>query len=182
MEKFKNQDKKCYICNDEIELFKEDIVASPCGHIFHFDCLYHTFVGNKQNINKNNHNTRECPYCRYQIKSYLPEYKLELYPKKTYIHTGYISTGNYYSYYIKKKPILCSALLKSGKRKGQLCNCKTGHWESDSNTNNEVKYCGRHKNYKQPIVKEVKDIKEADDNVNTTIPIEIKEEFKLIQL
>ena len=35
IEKFKNQDEKCYICNDEIELFKEDIAVAPCKHIFH---------------------------------------------------------------------------------------------------------------------------------------------------
>ena len=42
-----NQEHKCYICSDSINLKNEDIIKTPCNHIFHYECLYYSFCQKK---------------------------------------------------------------------------------------------------------------------------------------
>ena len=126
-----NQENECYICLGDIELNKEDIILTKCNHLFHYDCLYQTIKGN-MNINSKYGKELECPYCRSKLQN-LPNYKPDLYPKL--------------GYYMKKK-IYCTAILKSGKRKGQTCNAVV-------QTLQGKKYCGRHKNYVAPVEEQI---------------------------
>lgn len=123
---------ECYICGDVIDIKEDDLLLTPCNHLFHYDCVYYTF---KNNITINGkYSIRECPYCRKKIKSYLPKFKINEYP--------YIKGVNCASH---GQNVTCTAILKSGKKKGMICGCKV-------NLNTGLKYCGRHKNYKPPIV------------------------------
>ena len=145
----KKQDGKCYICCGDIEYncrpdccdsnncdCKEDIVITLCNHSFHKDCLYETYLSNKDIYKKKN--IRECPYCR-SHSGWFPLKDDEV--PEIYIHKNFQN--------IKR----CEAILKSGKRKGEECNCII--------KNIEFGYCGRHKNYKPSITKK----KEVDDSV-----------------
>ena len=60
--------------------------------------------------------------------------------------------------YTNMKTYICRAILKSGKKKGQMCGCK-------GNLMYDNKCCGRHKNYVFPVI--------DDDNSKKKI-----EEFK----
>lgn len=122
-----NQEKQCYICLDDLDVEKQDLVLTRCGHLFHYECIYDTFKAN-YSINSKHDKEYECPYCRSMVNT-LPKYKTYLYPKLGY-------NGYYYD-------CRCSAILKSGKRKGEICNVFV---RSDGE-----KYCGRHKNYKKPL-------------------------------
>ena len=119
-----NQEHNCYICNDTITLKKEDIIRTPCNHIYHFECLYYSFYKNSKNQHKKYklREIRQCPYCRTFIKSLLPRFKPSIY--KSYN-------------VITESPSRCIAILKSGKRKGEICGCMN---YPDS------LFCGRHKN------------------------------------
>ena len=130
MRLYHRQEKKCYICNCEMLLNEEDICQTPCDHLYHYECLYFTFIENEKNINRQDYEIRECPYCRINIRNYMPPYKLDEYPIAEYIHKN----TNLYR---------CYAILKSGKKKGNYCNCWNNHPKS--------KYCGRHKNYISPV-------------------------------
>jgi len=147
------QEMKCYICNDRIELNKEDIAEIKCGHFFHFDCIYYTFIANKKMHNKKD--IKECPYCRYKLKKHVPVYKKDKYPVLKGIHI------------ISNKKILnkCEAILKSGKRKGHECGCRC-----------ILNFCLRHKNYK--FKNTLKTPSKNTDNNNTDSKIE----FNLIKL
>ena len=127
-----NQEQNCYICNDTITLRKEDIIRTPCNHIYHYECLYYSFYKNSMNHHKKYklQEIRQCPYCRHFIKSLLPSLKTTLYPiccKVTENNTT------------------CNAILKSGKRKGLRCDCVCKNGSS---------FCGRHKNSGELIEKE----------------------------
>ena len=60
-------------------------------------------------------NNKKCPYCRQD-------------------------GGNLSFLNMKKNIKLCQAIIKSGKNKGNICNCKI--------KNNDVLYCGRHNSNK----------------------------------
>lgn len=127
-----NQEHKCYICSDSINLKNEDIIKTPCNHIFHYECLYYSFCQNSKNPHKRYklREIRQCPYCRHFVQALLPRFKPDLYPyccKVTCITTT------------------CSAVLKSGRRKGKMCGC--------SCKPNSI-YCGRHRNYQEITEKE----------------------------
>lgn len=133
-EYLKNQENTCYICNDSISLKKEDIIKTPCNHIYHFECLYYSFYKNTQNQHKKHklHEIRQCPYCRSFIQSLLPTFKIDLYP---------------YRYNVNECKNICGVIIKSGKKKGTKCNCLCKPNSS---------FCGRHKNSIE--------IKERDDD------------------
>ena len=118
-----NQEHNCYICNDSIALKKEDVIRTPCNHIYHFECLYYSFCKNSTNQHKRYKlkEIRQCPYCRHFI-SLLPRFKPSIY--KPYD-------------IITESPSRCIAILKSGKRKGLTCGCACKMGSS---------FCGRHKN------------------------------------
>lgn len=120
----KNQEYNCYICNDSISLKKEDIIKTPCNHIYHFECLYYSFYKNTQNQHKKYklREIRQCPYCRSFIQSLLPKFKTDLYP----CHHD-----------VNDCKSTCNAIIKSGKKKGNLCGCICKPNSS---------FCGRHKN------------------------------------
>ena len=119
-----NQEYTCYICSDVIELGKEDIIRTPCNHIYHYDCMYYSFCQNATNPHKRTkiNEIRQCPYCRTFVRSLLPRFKPYLYPPKNKVS---VMGGT------------CIAVLKSGKRKGEKCNC----FCKDNSL-----FCGRHRN------------------------------------
>jgi len=125
---YERQEGNCYICSDTIELEVHDIIKTPCDHIYHYDCLYYTICENSINPRKkrNLRQIRECPYCRTHIEYYLPIFKTDSYPLVK--HVNYTNI------------LLCRAILKSGKRKGEYCDCHV--------IDNSI-FCGRHKNCKQ---------------------------------
>ena len=127
---------ECYICGDVIDIKEDDLLLTPCKHLFHYDCVYYTFKNNMTINGK--YSIRECPYCRKKIKSYLPKFKPSEYPNIKGVN--YATNSNI---------ITCTAILKSGKKKGMICGCKV-------NLDNGLKYCGRHKNYKPPIIENEK--------------------------
>lgn len=118
-----NQEHNCYICSDSIVLKKEDVIRIPCNHIYHFECLYYSFCKNMTNHHKKYKlkEIRQCPYCRYFIQSLLPKFKTNLYPPR---------------YNVTENNAYCSAVVKSGKRKGLTCGCACKLGSS---------FCGRHK-------------------------------------
>jgi len=123
---YERQEGLCYICSDELDLKTQDIIKTPCDHLYHYDCLYYTMIGNLYNPRKkhNIRQIRECPYCRTFIKSHMPIFKLNNYQLKKYIHYEHV--------------FICQAILKSGKKKGMSCGCTT----------KSAVFCGRHKNSK----------------------------------
>ena len=123
-ELLKNQEHTCYICNDAIILKEQDILCTPCNHIYHYECIYYTLYKNSLNPHKRYkiRSILECPYCRTYIESSLPRFKTHIYPSIPLVTEIYSK---------------CDVILKSGKKKGQKCGCKTKY--------NSI-FCGRHKN------------------------------------
>jgi hypothetical protein len=133
---FDRQEHMCYICNCELNLNIEDIIKTPCSHIYHYECFYYTIYANKTNGHKNlnTHNILECPYCRTYIGSYLPIFKTNEYK--------FINGVNINIF----EPLLCEEILKSGKRKGEKCGCVVKNTTQNTNL-----CCGRHKNSNKKI-------------------------------
>jgi len=118
----------CYICCSPLEVGNEILIKTDCGHYFHYECLMDTFK-----FNRHNHKStpRECPYCR-TLVGFMP--LIDDYTSEYHIHKEHILKSSF----IRK----CGAILKSGMKRGQVCNCRVKKSTSD--------YCGRHKNYKPP--------------------------------
>tara|TARA_B100001094_G_C18175480_1_gene797639 strand:+ start:2287 stop:2820 length:534 start_codon:yes stop_codon:yes gene_type:complete len=136
-----NQEHLCYICSQTFILndlnHDQLIIKTSCNHFFHYNCLKMAILNIKSYQNK-----RECPYCRNNT-GWLP---LTIGKPIRHIHKEYNQSG-------LPKKLICKAILKSGKKKGQICGCK-------GNVNYENKCCGRHKNYVLPITNEI--IEEKD--------------------
>ena len=143
----KKQNNMCGICkdklldinNDEI-LCNEELINTNCNHVFHLECLEESYIHNLKKYYQS-YKIRECPYCRSET-GYIP--LIHKNPIK-FIHK---------EYNVEEK-IKCTAIIKSGKNKGNICGCNI------KNINNGNKYCGKHKNYKPPI--ENKQNTEDDD-------------------
>ena len=105
---FERQENLCYICSCELDLDTEDIIKTQCDHLYHYDCLYYTLCANKFDRNKKRSpkSILECPYCRSYLNSLLPRFKTKEYKLITGININ------------KYELILCNAIFKSGKRKG----------------------------------------------------------------
>ena len=120
-----SEEKKCYICYESLEK-GGDIVKLSCGHEFHYNCIYMTYVSmniNKYYIKKK----RECPYCRCD-GGYL-ELKQGYMPQK-HINREFnelekdITNNNFEKWekYLNKDK--CFYYLKSGKNMGKQCSRK----------------------------------------------------------
>lgn len=135
---FKRQENLCYICSCELDLDTEDIMKTPCDHLYHYDCLYYTICANKLDRNKkrNPKSVLECPYCRSYLNSYLPMFKIGEYKLINGININ------------KHEPLLCNAVLKSGNRKGETCGCVIRNTIESGNI-----LCGRHRKNKIKIDK-----------------------------
>ena len=103
------------------------LIKTNCNHYYHLECLLASFKANK----KSHNNVKECPYCR-SATGYIPKTDTNPIYK---IH----KEADYSSIYSIRR---CTALLKSGKRKGLVCGCIV---RNENNT-----YCGKHKNYIPP--------------------------------
>ena len=119
---FERQENLCYICSCDLNLDTEDIIKTPCDHLYHYDCLYYTISANKLDRNKkrNPKSVLECPYCRTYLNSKLPVFKTKEHKLINGINV-----------------LLCNAILKSGKRKGEKCGCVIKSETGDV-------LCGRH--------------------------------------
>ena len=122
------QDNDCSVCGCQLDDTKVTLV---CNHSFCYDCLLQSYQGKSCQYNSNSKINRQCPYCR-SATGYLPLPEGAK-PIKG-IHKEYQSKS------AKKNTIevLCPAILKSGPRKGQPCNCKCLYGKT---------VCGRHKNW-----------------------------------
>ena len=124
----KNQEHLCYICSQTFIIGDLDpsqsIIKTCCNHFFHYDCLKMAIQNSKTYQNK-----RECPYCR-KNTGWLP---LKNGIPQKYIHKEYYQSS-------LSKNVFCKAIIKSGKKKGQICGCKV-------NPSLGKPCCGRHKNY-----------------------------------
>ena len=98
----------CNICGDDLD--KKYIYTTKCNHVFHYECLQKSL----QNGYKNN-NT--CPLCR-QIIDLLSVVNglKKLIRGIHYTSIEYKNNLNYVN-------TPCKHLLKSGKNKGEVCNC-----------------------------------------------------------
>ena len=115
------------ICLISRNKLKEDYVKLKCGHKFNYEELLNEIkIQRKKNNNevqKLKKTQIKCPYCR-NIQNTLLPYN-EKYEKIKYVNwSGTID--NYKS---------CISIIKSGKRKGEMCGCKAKYGD----------YCGRHK-------------------------------------
>ncbi len=126
-----NQQFSCYICSQPFIIndsnHEQLIIKTLCNHFYHYDCLKMSILNSK-----NFSYPRECPYCRSNT-GWLP---LTLDKPIKKVHKEYYNS-------CLSQPIICKAILKSGKKKGQICGCK-------GNPQYTNKCCGRHKNYKFP--------------------------------
>lgn len=118
-------DETCNICGDLLS--NGYTIETICNHTFHYECLQKSLIHNYEKTNN-------CPLCRQNI---------ELLPvvnglKKLIRGIHYTSEEYKNSLKYMNKP--CKHILKSGKNKGQTCNCncKIGY-----------EYCGKH--YKNKI-------------------------------
>ena len=99
----------CYIKNDNKKL------TLKCSHIFHMECLIETFKYDK---------IRNCPYCR------------SLYPPISCNVNDQFIKG-FHKLKVTTDSDKCVAIIKSGKRKGEMCGCKSYVYG--------LTYCGKHK-------------------------------------
>ncbi len=128
--------KICSICGEENEEYFQTL---KCGHTFHYQCLYLSFLNMKNN---------NCPYCRATgnklpivngVKKITP-----------WIHNCNTIDGDVLNY----KPKKCKMVLSRGKNKGKQCtrNCKLGyeycsqHFKMMKNKSKEIEINGNSSN------------------------------------
>tara|TARA_Y100000996_G_scaffold324286_1_gene260289 strand:- start:3366 stop:3974 length:609 start_codon:yes stop_codon:yes gene_type:complete len=124
-----NERERCLITGDYLE---EDCIKMKCNHSFNYDAIFNE-VKSQKHKNKLNHLETQklmrgeikCPYCRTVQKGLLP-YRAN-YPKIRYVNWPPI---------LIMKSNKCCAILKSGKRKGEMCGKPCYE-----------KYCGSHMHY-----------------------------------
>ena len=107
------QQRTCLISGDKLE---DTHITLSCGHKFNFYNIYNEVIKQKcqNNYNETQHlkkNQIKCPYCREVQNFLLPQ--VEGFPIIKYVNSPlkYVKMPNY-----------CKAVLKSGKRKGEMCN------------------------------------------------------------
>ena len=119
----------CLISGENLE---DKSIKLDCGHSFNYDCLFNELVSqrkiNRLETQKVGHRQIKCPYCRHIHKGILPWYN------------GYKKMKNVnWSETNVKILVKCKAILKSGKRKGEICGCNAKYGN----------YCGKHKKYNE---------------------------------
>lgn len=134
---FSKHDEECLICKCEFHTNatdnntgdSEDIFNLPCGHSYHYSCLYYWY---KSQLKNGRIVSRKCLLC-YKEHPFLPL-------KKNYNRTKYIhfDDRDYLNDYGNGFINYCSAIIKSknSTRFGQQCNQFCGN----------QKYCTKHIN------------------------------------
>ena len=122
-----NEQNVCLISNEELS---EDYIKLPCNHSFNYEYIYNEFVNQKEYSNFNEivrlqKNEIKCPYCRTVHIFKLPYNKKYKFKK----------------HIMKEQSETCVAILKSGKRKGEVCGRKCN-----------IKLCYIHRNYIIPNI------------------------------
>lgn len=136
--------KKCLITNEPLN---EHHITLKCNHSFNYLPLINEI------INQKNYNSLEvthlktyqvkCPYCRNVQDGVIP-YQEDIFPKK-------IKGINWPPSKVCANNT-CSAIFRSGKRKGEICGKAC-----------VGKYCNKHKNFK------VKEVKKKNKKINVTL-------------
>ena len=105
---------KCLITGDNLE---HNCIKMTCNHRFNYEAIMNEIKAQKIKKKYNNLETQKltrseikCPYCRTVQKGLLPHRKG--FPKIRYVNWPPTLT---------MKANICSAILKSGKRKGEKC-------------------------------------------------------------
>ena len=118
-------DETCNICGDLLS--NGYTIKTICNHTFHYECLQKSLIHNYEKTNN-------CPLCRQNI---------ELLPvvnglKK--LIRGIHYTSEEYKNGLKYTNKPCKHILKSGKNKGQTCNCncKIGYEYCCKNYKNKI--------------------------------------------
>jgi len=131
----------CYICYQIIE--DDELETLSCDHKYHYECIVETFKNNRMNSYK----TRQCPYCRVNVKhlplkvGYLPIKDIHL--EYNNIRKSKIKIDELENYFIKLCPNKCAMFLKSGPNKGKQCS---------KNPSSNSKYCALHKKSKSKYI------------------------------
>lgn len=137
-----NEEEKkfCLISGEEL---KENYVTLQCGHSFNYDNIFNELKNqrkkNRLESHKTSKNEIKCPYCR-RIHTGILNH-IEGYNKVLNVNCKVVEK-------INTKINICSAILKSGKRKGQKCGCKIKQRYVNKNGVNVLVlpiFCGRHK-------------------------------------
>ena len=124
--KEQEDDNNCCLITGEI--LNENFVRLSCGHKFNYDSIFNELKNQRK---KNNlevqyvkKNEIKCPYCRSVHNGILPYYE----GKEKVVNVNWSNKN-------KKIYKTCTAVIKSGKRKGEVCGCRAKFGD----------YCGRHK-------------------------------------
>ena len=121
----------CLISGD---VLTDNYVKLNCGHCFNYDCLFNELINqrkvNRLETQKTSKTQIKCPYCRNNHIGILPWYN----GYKKILNVNWKQTN-------MKIEASCIAVLKTGKRKGELCGCRAKSGE----------YCGKHKKYYQGV-------------------------------
>ena len=148
-----NKDNICLLSKQILIPF---YIKLNCGHKFNYIPLYNEICRQKKgytmysDIIKLKKNEIKCPYCRTIHKKLIPYVNFPNVLKKKYVNSPKKACHNYFS---------CQYIFKSGKRKGEQCNCSVNNGD---NYINNTYYCNRHiKN----IIKEHKNIIKEHKNI-----------------
>lgn len=96
----------CEICSEDNNT--KLVYKLPCGHSFHYECIQKSFQYDRTRTN-------QCPACRN------PSGLIPLVNGISCLIPGI----HYYGQIIPEYSVtMCQSILKSGKRKGEECNCK----------------------------------------------------------
>lgn len=138
----KEEEKICLISGEEL---RENYITLQCGHSFNYDSIFNELKNQRKKNRLESHkiskNEIKCPYCRRIHKGILNH--IEGYNKVLNVNCKVINNVK-----IDKNINLCSAIIKSGKRKGQKCGCKIKQRYVNKNGVNVLVlpiFCGRHK-------------------------------------
>tara|TARA_Y100000591_G_C21836611_1_gene702938 strand:- start:1991 stop:2503 length:513 start_codon:yes stop_codon:yes gene_type:complete len=142
-ENVENEKKICLISGEEL---RENYVTLQCGHSFNYDSIFNELKNqrkkNRLESHKTSKNEIKCPYCRRIHNGILNH--VEGYNKVLNVNCKVIEKVE-----LNTKFNICSAIIKSGKRKGQKCGCKIKERYVQKGGVNVLEipaFCGRHKN------------------------------------
>ena len=122
-----NEDIDEDVCLISYDKLSKGHVTLPCNHKFNYEHIYNEIKNQKDKVNINEivyllKNEVKCPYCRNVHKFLLP------------FNSEYKYSKNIMEK--KEKSNTCIAILKSGPRKGEICNRKC-----------EINLCYIHRNF-----------------------------------
>lgn len=167
-----NSCSECAICGSPLsESYTHKL---SCGHSFHYECLLKSFKLKNSNYSYYKKNTNNsCPYCR-SSHNILPvvnglkkiDIGIHIKPSEFYNDKG---LGTMYDKNLKNiQNVPCKAILKKGKRKGEVCGkaCKLGSY-----------YCGSHKNFDVSELDNILKLGDKQEKIEVEIALDISKKI-----